>query len=340
MREPAFWWDPDGGRWWLSPFAAIYGIAAALRMRSPGRRAGVPVICLGNLTVGGAGKTPAALEVGRLLLAAHERPYFLSRGYGGRLAGPVRVDPARHTAAAVSDEPLLLARLAPTIVSRDRVAGAEAARQDGATVIVMDDGFQNPSLSKDLAILLIDGRRGIGNGRVVPAGPLRAPLEAQMANAHAMVVVGSPEGATAVIENAQRKGVAIFHARLVPDAAMIAAIGRRAVLAFAGIGNPDKFFATLIDAGVAVAEQTSFPDHHIYTAADARALLRSAEVDNLLLVTTEKDLARLGGRRRLATLAARANALPIRLVIDEASAFRALIHQTVTQPIASPSLVP
>jgi tetraacyldisaccharide 4'-kinase len=161
-----------------------------------------------------------------------------------------------------------------------------------------------------------------------------------MANAHAIVVVGPPEGATAVIENAQRKGVAIFHARLVPDAAMIADIGRRAVLAFAGIGNPDKFFATLIDAGVAVAEQTSFPDHHIFTAADARALLRSAEADNLLLVTTEKDLARLGGRRRLATLAARANALPIRLVIEEASAFRALIHQTVTQPIASPSLVP
>jgi tetraacyldisaccharide 4'-kinase len=340
MREPAFWWDPDGGRWWLAPFAGVYGAAAAMRMRSVGRRAGIPVICLGNLTIGGAGKTPAALEVGRLLLAAHERPYFLTRGYGGRLPGPVRVDPARHAAAAVGDEPLLLARLAPTIVSRNRVAGAEAARRDGATVIVMDDGFQNPSLSKDLAILLIDGRRGIGNGRVVPAGPLRAPLEAQMANAHAMVVVGPPEGATAVIENAQRKSVAIFHARLVPDAAMIAAIGRRAVLAFAGIGNPDKFFATLIDAGVAVAEQTSFPDHHIFTAADARALLRSAEADNLLLVTTEKDLARLGGRRRLATLAARANALPIRLVIEEASAFRALIHQTVTQPIASPSLVP
>jgi tetraacyldisaccharide 4'-kinase len=340
MREPAFWWDPDGGRWWLAPFAGAYGIVAAMRMRSVGRRAGVPVICLGNLTVGGAGKTPAALEVGRLLLAAHERPYFLTRGYGGRLAGPVRVEPARHTATAVGDEPLLLARLAPTIVSRDRVAGAEAAQRDGATVIVMDDGFQNPSLSKDLAIVLVDGRRGIGNGRVVPAGPLRAPLEAQMANAHAIVVVGPPEGAATAIEGAQRQGVAIFHARLVPDAAMIAAIGDRAVLAFAGIGNPEKFFATLLEAGVAVAEQTSFPDHHSYTASDARALLRSAEDDNLLLLTTEKDLVRLAGRRRLAALAARANALPVRLVIEEASAFRALILQTVTQPIASPSLVP
>src|SRR5215475_3586260 len=209
MREPAFWWDPDGTRWWLSPLSGIYGIAAALRMRSPGRRAGVPVICLGNLTVGGAGKTPAALEVGRLLLAAHERPYFLSRGYGGRLAGPVRVDPARHTAAAVGDEPLLLARLAPTIVSRDRVAGAEAAHRDGATVIVMDDGFQNPSLTKDLSIVLVDGRRGVGNSRVVPAGPLRAPLKTQLENAHAIVVVGPPQGAVAVVESAQRLGLAI-----------------------------------------------------------------------------------------------------------------------------------
>jgi tetraacyldisaccharide 4'-kinase len=340
MREPAFWWDPDGGRWWLAPFAGAYGIVAAMRMRSVGRRAGVPVICLGNLTVGGAGKTPAALEVGRLLLAAHERPYFLTRGYGGRLAGPVRVEPARHTATAVGDEPLLLARLAPTIVSRDRVAGAEAAQRDGATVIVMDDGFQNPSLSKDLAILLVDGRRGIGNGRVVPAGPLRAPLEAQMANAHAIVVVGPPQGAATAIESAQRRGVAIFHARLVPDAAMIAAIGNRAVLAFAGIGNPEKFFATLLEAGVAVADQMSFPDHYSYTASDARALLKSAEADNLLLLTTEKDLVRLAGRRRLAALAARANALPVRLIIEEANAFRALILQTVTQPIASPSLVP
>lgn len=340
MREPAFWWDPDGSRWWLRPFAGAYGVAAAMRMRSAGRRAGVPVICLGNLTVGGAGKTPAAIEVGRLLLAAHERPYFLTRGYGGRLAGPVRVEPARHTAAAVGDEPLLLARLAPTIVSRDRVAGAEAAHRDGATVIVMDDGFQNPSLTKDLAIVLVDGRRGIGNGCVVPAGPLRAPLAAQLENAHAIVVVGPPHGAAAVVESAKRRGLAIFHARLAPDAAMIAAIGRRPVLAFAGIGNPEKFFATLIEAGIAVAEQMSFPDHHGYTASEARALLRAADADNLLLLTTEKDLVRLGARRRLAALAARANALPVRLVIEEADAFRALILKTVTQPIASPSLVP
>jgi len=337
MREPDYWWDPHGSRWWLSPFAGIYGIAAALRMRSSGRRAGVPVICLGNLTVGGAGKTPAALEVGRLLLAAHERVCFLTRGYGGRLAGPVRVDPAVHTAAAVGDEPLLLARLAPTIVSRDRVAGAEAARRDGATVIVMDDGFQNPALSKDLSILLVDGRRGVGNGRIIPAGPLRAPLDAQMECAQAIVLVGPADGATALIQSARRHGVAIFHARLEPDASMIAALGNRRVLAFAGIGNPEKFFATLLEAGIAVAEEESFPDHHRYTGRDARAMLKRADAENLMLLTTEKDLVRLGGHRRLAALAARASALPVRLVIEEADAFRAMILKAAIQRSASPS---
>ena len=151
----------------------------------------------------------------------------------------------------------------------------------------MDDGFQNPSLTKDLAILLVDGRRGIGNGRVVPAGPLRAPLEAQIECAHAIVVVGPPDGASAVVESAQRHGIAIFHARLEPDAAMIAALGNRAVLAFAGIGNPAKFFATLLEAGVAVGEQMSFPDHHRYSASDARALLKTADAENLMLLTTE-----------------------------------------------------
>src|SRR6202451_1017944 len=179
IREPAFWWRNGGGTL-LAPFAAIYGAVAWSRIQGQGQPAGVPVICLGNLTAGGAGKTPAALAVAHLLLAAHERPFFLSRGYGGKLAGPVRVDPSFHHAADVGDEPLMLARLAPTIVARDRVAGARVARAAGSSVIVMDDGFQNPSLSKALALLLVDGRRGIGNGRVIPAGPLRAPLDIQI----------------------------------------------------------------------------------------------------------------------------------------------------------------
>jgi tetraacyldisaccharide 4'-kinase len=328
MREPDFWWRPGSGGV-LSPLAGIYGAVAALRMQSQGQSVGVPVICLGNLTVGGAGKTPAALAVGELLLGAHERPFFLSRGYGGRLAGPVRVDPAAHSAAAVGDEPLLLARLAPTIVARDRLAGAKAARRAGANVIVMDDGFQNPALAKDLAILVVDGRHGIGNGRVIPAGPLRAPLETQIAQAQALVVVGPPAGATAVAQRARQHDVVIFHSRLEPDRHTLAMLGTRKVLAFAGIGDPEKFFATLADAGIAVAERASFPDHHRYTAAEAQALIARADVADLALLTTEKDLARLAGDPRVAALAARASALPVHLVIAEAEAFADLIVNVV-----------
>jgi len=324
MREPAFWWRPGGGRL-LSPLAGIYGVVAALRMRAQGGGVGVPVICVGNLTVGGAGKTPAALAIARLLLAAHERPFFLSRGYGGQSSGPLRVDPAVHSAAAVGDEPLLLARLAPTIVARDRLAGAKAARCGAATVIVMDDGFQNPTLAKELAILMVDGRRGIGNGRTIPAGPLRAPLETQISHAQAMVIVGRPDGLAALVERARRHNVAIFHTRLEPDGPTIAALGGRRVLAFAGIGDPEKFFATLTENGIAVAERASFPDHHRYTAAEAQTLLARADKENLVLVTTEKDLARLSGEPAFAALTARASALPVRLAVEETDAFRDMI---------------
>ena len=328
MREPKFWWrDGTGGL--LAPLSAVYGAVAAARMQSTGRQVGVPVICVGNLTVGGAGKTPAALAVAHLLLAVHERPFFLSRGYGGKLAGPVRVDPSFHHAADVGDEPLMLARLAPTIVARDRVAGARVARSAGSSVIVMDDGFQNPSLIKDLAILLVDGRRGIGNGRIIPAGPLRAPLEIQIARAQALVVVGPPDGAAKILDTARRYGVTVFHGRLEADRNSLAALGKRKVLAFAGIGNPDKFFATLTEASIDVDERSSFPDHHRYTAADAQALIARAQAQNLVLITTEKDHVRLAGDPALAVLAARTSVLPVRLVIEEQDAFRQMVLSAV-----------
>lgn len=325
MREPAFWWKPGGGRL-LSPLGAIYGAAAALRLQAGGRSAGLPVICIGNLTVGGGGKTPAALAAVRLLLAAHERPFFLSRGYGGRLAGPVLVNPSVHGAADVGDEPLLLARLAPTVVARDRIAGAQAARFGGAGLIVMDDGFQNPSLRKDLAILVVDGRRGIGNGRIIPAGPLRAPLNAQIARAHALLIVGPGEAGEAVAEIGRRRGLALFHGRIEPDRQTLAALGGRKILAFAGMADPEKFFATLADANVAVAERQEFADHHCFTPAEAQALLARAQAQNLVLLTTEKDHVRLAGAPLLEALAARAGALPVRLVIEEESAFSAMLR--------------
>jgi tetraacyldisaccharide 4'-kinase len=325
---PSFWWKPGRGRL-FAPLAAIYGAAAWLRLQKRGRDAGLAVICLGNLTVGGAGKTPAALTVARILLAAHERPFFLSRGYGGRIAGPVLVNPAVYRATDVGDEPLLLARLAPTIVSRDRVAGAQAARFGGARIIVMDDGFQNPSLKKDLSILVIDSGRGIGNGRILPAGPLRAPLATQMARAQALLVVGSGDGAEAVIDMGRRRGLAIFHGHLEPESQHLAALRGRKVLAFAGIADPQKFFATLTGAGIAVTERWTFADHHRYTADDAQTLLARAQAQNLVLLTTEKDHVRLIRNPQLSALAARTSALPVRLVIDEEHAFQEMILAAV-----------
>ena len=328
MREPAFWWRPGTGKL-LDPLGAFYGAMAERRMETPGTKVGVPVICLGNLTVGGAGKTPAALAVGHLLLEMHERPFFLSRGYGGRLAGPVRVDTGFHHATEVGDEPLMLARLAPTIIARDRVAGAKTARKGGASVIVMDDGFQNPSLAKDASIVVVDGTRGIGNGRIIPAGPLRAPLDVQLKQTRAVVIVGPKDGAPRVVQAARRYGVAIFYARLDPDRGSLAALGGRKVLAFAGIGNPGKFFTTLTEAGVAVAERKSFPDHHRYTAAEANALIARADAAGLVLMTTEKDHVRLGGDPGLVQFAARANTLPVRLVIEERDQFRQMVAEAL-----------
>jgi tetraacyldisaccharide 4'-kinase len=327
MREPAFWWrEAAFAAGLLSPLAALYGAIAASRLARRGRPVGVPVVCIGNLTVGGAGKTPLALTVTRMLQAAGAKPALLSRGYGGRLAGPLQVDPARHRAVDVGDEPILLARIAPTFVARDRLRGAEAAVASGAGVIVMDDGFQNPSLQKDFSILVVDARRGIGNGRVVPAGPLRAPVAPQLARADALVMVGTARAEGAIAADARRRGVPVFGAGFAPDAAMVAALSGGRVLAFAGIGDPEKLFATLAGAGIAVAATRSFPDHHRYTSAEARLLCNEADRDGLTLVTTEKDLVRLQGDARLAELAARARALPVTLDLGDPAAFARLLR--------------
>ena len=325
MRAPSFWWqEPGAAAALLAPIAAVYGAAAAARLRLPGERAGVPVLCVGNPTVGGSGKTPAALALSRLLIEAGERPWLLSRGYGGRLAGPVRVDPQHHRADDVGDEPLLLARCAPSVVARDRVAGARVARGAGADVIVLDDGFQNPSLAKDLSILVIDARRGIGNGRVFPAGPLRAPLAAQLDRAQAILVIGDGP-ALSVARDAEARGLTVFRGRLVPDAACVAALKGNRVLAFAGIGDPEKFFATLADAGIDVAVRRGFPDHHRFTATQAAALLAEADRTGHSLVTTEKDFVRLAHKRALAPLAARSRVLPVVLDVEDADRFRRFV---------------
>jgi tetraacyldisaccharide 4'-kinase len=327
MREPAFWRRKAGlAAGLLAPLAAAYGAIASGRLAQRGARAPAPVVCIGNLTVGGAGKTPLTLTVVRLLAAGGDVPIVLTRGYGGRFAGPLRVDLAQHRAADVGDEPLLLARVAPTIVARDRVKGAQAAAAAGASVIVMDDGFQNPSLQKDFSVLVVDARRGIGNGRVIPAGPLRAPLTAQLARADALVVVGSSHAADSVMAAARGRGMPVFRASLEPDASVAAGLAGTRVLAFAGIGDPEKLFATLAGAGIAVAATRSFPDHHRYTTAEAGMLCEQADRQALALVTTEKDWVRMQGDDTVAGLAARARALPVTLRLEETAAFLRLLR--------------
>ncbi|MGH6771047.1 MAG: tetraacyldisaccharide 4'-kinase [Xanthobacteraceae bacterium] len=329
MREPPFWWRDAGfGARLLAPLGALYGAIAARRLARTGWRAGVPVMCVGNPTVGGAGKTPAALAIARMLQSMGERPVFLSRGYGGALAGPVQVDATRHHASDVGDEPPLLARVAPTVVAHDRVKGAQSALAAGASVIVMDDGFQNPSLAKDVSILVIDGRRSVGNGHVIPAGPLRAPLAAQLDRAHALIEVGEPLAAH-IAAAAQARALPVFHARFEPDGSFIAAFGGGRALAFAGIGDPDKFFATLREAGVAVAATRGFADHHRYTRGEAQALCDAADRDGLMLVTTEKDLARMQGDAVTAELAARCHALPVTMAFEDDAGFRALLSARI-----------
>jgi len=322
MRAPRFWWkEPGAMAALLSPFAAIYGAVAARRLTRPGARAGIPVICVGNPTVGGAGKTPAAMAIARLLIEAGERPYFLTRGYGGRLAGPVIVE-ADHTAVQVGDEPLLLARVAPTVVAANRAAGAELAREKDASVIVMDDGFQNPSLAKDFSILVVDGTRGIGNGRILPAGPLRAPLEPQLDRADALLIVGKVTGAASLGEAARACKLPLFHASLDPDRVTTDALAGVRVLAFAGIGDPEKFFATVAVAGINAVATRGFPDHHRFSVKEARNLLDEATRKGLLLLTTEKDMARMQADATLRELASPAHVLPVTLTIRESEDFR------------------
>jgi tetraacyldisaccharide 4'-kinase len=323
MREPAFWWRNAGrAAALLAAASAVYAAFAVRRMRRTGRRVGIPVLCVGNFTLGGAGKTPTALALAKILLEQGERPFFLSRGYGGRLSGPVQVDATLHHAPDIGDEPLLLARLAPTIVAHDRVAGAEMARAAGGTVIVMDDGFQNPALHKDASLVVVDSRRGIGNRRVFPAGPLRAPLEQQIQRTDAILVVGEDDLPAELATETRSRNIPVFRGRFEPDREAVAAFTSQKVLAFAGIGDPDKFFATVEDSGIQVSARQAFPDHHRYTPADAAILLRRAEQDRLILLTTEKDFVRLAGDEKLSALTARTSTLPVTLAFDGAAALR------------------
>lgn len=298
MKGPAFWYAREGReaapvtRALLTPLSWAYSWAGEMRRRrAEPARAPVPVICVGNLTLGGTGKTPVARELLRRLRAHGVRAAALSRGYGGRLEGPVRVDPGSHTAIDVGDEPLMLAADGPAYAARERADGAALAARDGAAAIVMDDGFQNPSLIQDLRIVVIDAEAGYGNGRVFPAGPLREPVPRGLARAHAVVLM-TPEPDTSPDRKAL--GLAGFSgpvltAWLAPEGPPPAG----PLVAFAGIGRPQKFFDALARNGAALAEAAPYPDHHVYTQRDLERLRGLAAAHGARLVTTEKDHARL-----------------------------------------------
>jgi tetraacyldisaccharide 4'-kinase len=328
---PEFWWraDPTGRALALWPLARAWGAAATWRMnRAPQFRPPVPVICVGNFVVGGAGKTPTAIALARMARSRGLTPGLLASGYGGRAKGPILVDPAVYGADHVGDEALLLAAVAPTVVARDRVAGARKLIAEGVDAIVMDDGFQNPSLAKDLSLIVVDSGVGVGNGMSVPSGPMRAPLTPQLQRADALLMIGDGEGIDPIVRAAARAGRATLRARLRP--VRIKEWRKQPILAFAGIGRPQKFFATLAETGATVARTVGFPDHHPYAEADATTLLAAAEAGGLRLVTTEKDYVRLAGRSgALAELYERAAPFPVTLTFDNPAAVGAMIDEAV-----------
>jgi tetraacyldisaccharide 4'-kinase len=310
----------------MAPIGELYAGLTERRFRNATPyRAKLPVICIGNFTAGGTGKTPLTRFMIEELAALGARPVCLTRGYGGTLAGPQWVE-AAHTAREVGDEPLLLARDARVVVARDRKAGVIAIESDGATsVVLMDDGLQNPSVAKDLSLALVDAGRGFGNGRPIPAGPLRAHLGFQLGLVDGIVVMGrEPEGESASVFERLKRSFAgpVLRASVEPQGDL-GWIGGAAVIAYAGIANPERFFRLVDDHAPHTLQRRVFRDHHAFTEKDAAVLLDEAWRREAVLVTTEKDLARLaglGGKR--AELASRSRVVPIRVRFEERDALR------------------
>lgn len=292
MKTPGFWYKESALSRLLQPVSLLYDIISTLK-RAQAKPAGfpIPVICVGNLTAGGSGKTPVALYIGKLLKNKNAGAFFVSRGYGGKLKGPVLVNPKKHTSSEVGDEPLLLAEVLPTVIAKDRVAGIRLAISKGAKAVVLDDGFQNPSVIKTLSLLVIDGERVFGNGMLIPAGPLRERPEAGFKRAHAIIVLNRSTRVPPL--PADRP---VFNARTV--AQNTEALKGRKVIAFCGIAHPDKLFGTVAGAGANIVETIAFPDHHPYSPIDVKKLLFKSYIEEAVLITTSKDVVRLPQKLR------------------------------------------
>ncbi len=313
MRTPGFWSNTGPTARLLAPLGCLTAWLTARRVARPGWRAPVPVICVGNATVGGTGKTIVAMDLAARLHASGVAVHCLSRGHGGTARGPLRVDPAIHSAAEVGDEPLLLATIAPAWISADRAAGARAMIAAGAGAILMDDGLQNPGLLKDVSLLVVDAQAGFGNGRLLPAGPLREPVAAAAARCQAAIVIG--DGAVAL-----PPGLPILRAHL--EQSGIDDLRGARVFAVAGIGRPTKFHDSLTRFGAVLAGTRSFADHHPVAAGELEAALAEADRLGAVAVTTAKDAARM-----LPALRARFRVAGVRLIWENENAVERLLDR-------------
>lgn len=315
LEPPRWWYGGKRAPVLLLPAAYAYDVATELRFRLTRPQVSpLPVFCVGNFTMGGAGKTPTAIALAHMLAEVGRKPAFLTRGYGGSESGPLPVKPD-HGAEEVGDEALLLARHFPTVVSRKRPEGARLIEEMGCDCIVMDDGFQNPSLHKDFCLAVVDGGAGFGNGRVFPAGPLRGALRRQLPRANAILILGGSVPRRTALA-ARFAGLPVLRGDLRPAPAVSSLAGQR-VIAYCGIGRPQKFFETMKETGAVLVKGVRFPDHHPFTEKEAARLLSLASRKRAALVTTEKDFARLAGKEgRLRELRDKSFAIPVALALD------------------------
>jgi tetraacyldisaccharide 4'-kinase len=312
----------------LLPASFVYNFIASKRMAQEGLEIDIPVICVGNPVAGGAGKTPTAIKIAELLSAQGLKPVFLLRGYGGTLKGPVQVSDTEHSARHVGDEALMLSKLHPTVIAANRVDGALMAAELAADVIIMDDGFQNPGLQKNLSILVVDAAQGVGNGFVIPAGPLRLSLKNQILRAQAILLIGEGDAAVPVVRQAAKHGVPVFSAKrknIIPKILL-----DKRLFAYAGIGNPRKFFDGLLGMGLNVISTFPFPDHHFYSEKDAEHILSYAEERKLSIVTTQKDHVRFYEGTKRAELASKSHVIPLELVIEDEKGFLRMIDKSIS----------
>jgi tetraacyldisaccharide 4'-kinase len=329
---PPFWWkkNADWRAWLMAPASWIYGAIAGRNLKKAKRlEIEVPVICVGNFTVGGAGKTPTVITLARAAIAKGLKPGVLSRGYGGGIDKTTIVDPHHHRAKDVGDEPLLIAREALTVISRKRVEGARQLIKEGADIIIMDDGFQSAKLHFDYALMVIDTVRGIGNGLIVPAGPVRAPTRLQLKYATALLKVGKGNAADPFIRIAARSGKAVYESLIKPVGTAGELAGKR-VLAFAGIADPQKFYRTVEECGGEIVVKQSFGDHHHLSDDEIEDILGTAEIEQLEIVTTAKDAVRLIGHHGPAqTLLAKARVIDVEMAFESPGIPAQIIREAI-----------